>query len=154
MPIKVKTNLKSVLKVTEDVKNRFNEEITSGSIGYELIRTIQDLIRKGISPVEGKGRFQRYSQSYRTAIKKGYVKKRGVSPVDLFVTGEMLGSLKAINQGKKVILKFDDKKARYHQDGTDKMPERRVLPEKAGEKFTKRVTQLILKALKNAARRK
>lgn len=154
MPIKVKTNLKSVLKVTEDVKKKFNEEVTKGSIGYELIRTLQDLIRKGISPVEGKGRFQRYSKSYRESIKKGYVKKRGVSPVDLFVTGEMLGSLKAVNKGSKVILQFDDEKARYHQDGTDKMPERRILPEKAGEKFTKRVTQLILKALKFATKRK
>lgn len=154
MPIKVKTNLKSVLKVTEDVKKKFKENLISGSIGYELIRTIQDLVRKGISPVDGRGRFQRYSQSYRDAIKKKWVNKKKVSPVDLFLTGEMLGSLELKSKQNSVSLVFNDKKARYHQDGTDKMPMRRLLPEKKGELFTKRITQLIIKALKASLKRK
>lgn len=153
MPIKVRTNIKSVLKITEEVKAKFNDEISSGPIGYELIRTLQDLIRKGISPVEGEGRFQRYSDSYRKAIKDGSVEKRGVSPVDLYLTGEMLGSLRVIKKNGKTVVEFEDKKARFHQDGTDKMPIRKVLPEKRGEKFTKRVTQLILKALRAAIKK-
>lgn len=155
MPIKVKADLKAVLKVTEDVKKRFRNEVTAGAIGYELVRTIQDLVRKGISPVEGQGRFQRYSQSYRDAIKAGYVKgKRSVSPVNLTKTGEMLGSVESVEKGGKVFVRINDKKARYHQDGTDKMPMRRILPENSGETFTKRITQLILKALKKSIKGK
>lgn len=154
MPIKIKSDIKAVLKVTEDVKKRFRREISAGSIGYELVRTIQDLVRKGISPVDKQGRFQRYSDSYRKAIKKRWIKKRGVSPVNLTLTGEMLGSLESVESGKSVFLRFNDRKARYHQDGTSKMPMRRLLPEMKGEVFTKRITQLILKALKKSIRGK
>jgi hypothetical protein len=154
MPVKVKTNLKSVLKVTDDVRKRFKSNLSSGSIGYELVRTIQDLVRKGISPVEGQGRFKRYSDSYRKAIKNKWIDKRRISPADLYLTGEMLGSLEIKENQRSVSLIFTDKKARYHQDGTDKMPMRRLLPEKISEVFTKRITQLILKALKLSLRRK
>lgn len=154
MPIKIKSDIKAVLKVTEDVKKRFRREISAGSIGYELVRTIQDLVRKGISPVDKQGRFQRYSDSYRKAIKNKWIKKQGVSPVNLTLTGEMLGSLESVESGNKVFLRFNDKKARYHQDGTSKMPMRRLLPEMKGELFTKRITQLILKALKKSIKGK
>lgn len=154
MPIKVKTNIKSVMKITERVKESFKVEMTTGSIGLEFVKAIQNLIKKGISPVEGFGRFQRYSDSYRNSIRNKSIDKKTVSPVNLFLTGEMLESLRAIRKNDKVFVEFTDEKARYHQDGSDKMPMRRVLPEKRGEKFTKRVQQLIMKALKKAIREK
>lgn len=154
MPIKVKADLKSVLKVTEDVKKRFNKEVSDGAVGYELVRTIQDMIKKGISPVDGQGRFERYSDSYRTAIKAKRVQgKTTVSPVNMYQTGEMLGSLRALQKGSKVIIEFTDKKAAYHQFAEGSMPVRKLLPQN-GESFTKRITQLILKALKKAIKEK
>jgi len=153
MPVKVRADLKAVEKVVDDVKKRYRKEVTTGAIGYELIRVIQDLIRKGISPVDKYGRFQRYSDSYRKAIKKKWVEKQGVSPVNLKLTGEMLGSIRTFEKGEKLYLEFEDKKAWYHQDGTSKMPQRKLVPEE-GETFTKRITQLLLKALKKAVKEK
>jgi hypothetical protein len=69
-----------------------------------LSNEIKDSISKGISPVEGEGRFQGYSDSYLEQIKKqtGYLKGSGKRkrPVNLFVTGTMLNSLK-----KRITLK-------------------------------------------------
>jgi hypothetical protein len=155
MPVKIKTDLKVVKKLNEEVKAKFRKEITTGSFGYELIRTIQDIIRKGISPVDGEGRFQRYSDSYRSAIKKGYLgSNKRPSPVSMFLSGEMLGSLKLIEKGKRLFLQFDDKKAAWHQNGKGKLPKRKLLPSKRGETFNKRIVQIIIKALKQAVRKK
>lgn len=153
MPIKIKSDLKATTELVKNVKTKWRREISTGSIGYELIRTIQDLVRKGISPVDKYGRFQKYSDSYRKAIKNRWIKKQRVSPVNLYLTGEMMGSLEAVESGEKLFLRFNDKKARYHQDGTSKMPQRKLFPEQ-GEVFTKRITQLILKALKKSVRGK
>ena len=155
MPVKIKTDFKVVKKLNEEVKTKFRKEITTGSFGYELIRTIQDIIRKGISPVDGQGRFQRYSDSYRNAIKKGYLgANKRPSPVSMFLSGEMLGSLKLIEKGKRLFLQFDDKKAAWHQNGEGRFPKRKLLPTKRGETFNKRIVQIIIKALKQAVRKK
>lgn len=155
MPVKIRTNLKVVKKLNDEVKAKFRKEITTGSFGYELIRTIQDIIRKGISPVDGQGRFQRYSDSYRNAIKKGYLgANKRPSPVSMFLSGEMLGSLKLIEKGKRLFLQFDDKKAAWHQNGKGNLPKRKLLPSKRGETFNKRIVQIIIKALKQAVRKK
>jgi hypothetical protein len=154
MPVRVRADLKALLKVTEDVKKRFRKEVTNGAIGYEMVRTIQDLIDKGISPVDGEGRFEKYSDSYRNAIKAGRVEgKKTVSPVDMYVTGDMMGSLQSVERNGRVFVEFTDEKASYHQEGNSKLPQRKLLPEE-GESFTKRITQLILKALRKATRNK
>jgi hypothetical protein len=155
MPVKIKTNLKVVKNLNDKVKSEFRKEITKGSFGYELIRTIQDIIRKGISPVDGEGRFQRYSDTYRAAIRKGYLgTNKRPSPVSMFLSGEMLGSLKLIEKGKRLFLQFGDKKAAWHQNGEGKLPKRKLLPSKRGETFNKRIVQIIIKALKQAVRKK
>ena len=155
MPVKIKTNLKVVKNLTDEVKSKFRKEITSGNVGYELVRTVQDIIRKGISPVDKEGRFQKYSDSYRKAIKKGYLgSSKRPSPVSMFLTGEMLGSLKFIERGKRLFLQFDDKKALWHHEGKGRLPKRRLLPTRRGDTFNKRITQIIIKALKNAVRKK
>lgn len=155
MPVKIKTDLKVVKKLTEDVKSKFRKEITDGQVGYELVRTVFDTIRKGLSPVDGEGRFQRYSDSYRKAIKKGYLgSDKRPSPVSMYLSGEMLGSLKFVEKAKKLYLQFDDKKALWHHEGKGRLPKRRLLPTKRGSSFNKRITQIIIKALKNAVRKK
>lgn len=155
MPVKVKSNLKSFKKITERVKFNFRKEISTGQIGYELLRTIQDTIRKGISPVDGEGRFQRYSDSYRTAIKKGYLgSNKRPSPVSMFLTGEMLGTLRYVQKASRLFLQFDDKKAFWHHEGKGRLPKRRLLPTVSGSDFNKRITQIIIKALKSAVRKK
>jgi hypothetical protein len=154
MPVKVKTDFKALSKLTGNVKKEFGREVTVGAIGYELVRTLQDLIMKGISPVFGAGRFKGYSDSYRKAIKSGRVKgKRNISPVTMRLTGEMLGSLRSVVRSGRVFIEFTDKKAAYHNFGKGNLPERKLLPQD-GEAFTKRITQLILRALRQAIRKK
>jgi hypothetical protein len=155
MPIKIRTNLKVLKKLTEDVRENFRKEITNGGVGYELVRTIQDIIRKGISPVEGEGRFQKYSASYRKAIKKGQLgQNKRPSPVSMFLTGEMLGSLRFVEKNKRIFIQFDDKKAFYHQKGKGNLPRRKLLPSGLFDTFNKRITQIIVLALKRSVRKK
>lgn len=153
MPVKVKTNLKTLEKLTSDVRGRFRKELTNGDIGYTLIRTLQDIIKKGLSPVEGEGRFQKYSESYREAIRRGDFKDKRPAPVNMTQTGEMLGSLKVEEKGEKVYLVFDDKKAYWHQNGKGKLPVRKLLPVGRFEGFNKRIIDLLVKALKKAIKK-
>jgi hypothetical protein len=85
-----------------------------------LSNEIKDSISKGISPAEGEGRFQGYSDSYLEQIKKqtGYLKGSGKRkrPVNLFVTGTMLNSLKKRITLKGFVLWFTSPIAKYHND--------------------------------------
>ncbi len=107
-----------------------------------LVLLIRAQIRKGISPVEKIGRFTKYSDSYRSAIKKGYgeaeKKNKQVSPVNMTLDGEMLESLSSEPKGEGVRLFFEDKKASFHNDqGAGKSKTiRRLLPTEPGEQFT------------------
>lgn len=155
MPVKIKTDLKVLEKLTTNVRENFRKEITSGDAGYELIRTLQEIISKGISPVDGYGRFQRYSDSYRDAIKAKQVPlKVDVSPVNLYQTGDMMGSLECVEEGGKAYIRFNDEKAAYHQKGGGNLPQRKLLPIGSREKFNKRIMDLIVRALKKATKRK
>jgi len=154
MPIKIKTDLKTLRKLTDDVRKKFTQELETGEVGRELITAILNLISKGISPVEGANRFQRYSQSYRDAIKKKYIKdKIKVSPVTMKKTGEMQDSLKFVIKGRSTFLQFDDKKAYWHNEGKGNLPKRKLLPNKGSEKFTPRILSKIVKALRKATRK-
>jgi hypothetical protein len=153
-----------------------------------LKTAIPDFIRKGVSPV--KGRFQKYSESYRDAIKgktafwtskngkiqsistvsnkdlkslrastdarkqnranKDFIKQHNshlsgkkVSPVNLTLTGKMLNSFKVKIRNNKISLFFSDKKAAYHNNGTDKIPRRAMLPTESGEEFNRNITLRI-----------
>jgi hypothetical protein len=154
MPIKVKYDLKKLQEVPKIIKENYVQEITSGSSSDELIRIIRETIKKGLSPVNGWGRFEKYSQSYREKIKEGYLGDKKVSPVNMTLTGKMLDSLRLFVRNGKALLQFDDKKALWHNDGTNKLPERKLLPTGSSDKFNKRITDLLVSALKKAAAKK
>ena len=79
-----------------------------------------------------------------------------VSPVNLKVTGEMQKTLSY--DEKTGILLANHERWSYHNDGTDKIPERRLLPNRTGERFNRRIdqkiTEALLKALKLDSRSK
>ena len=109
-------------------------------------RNVKDIILNeilsGKSPVKGKT-FKKYSP--------GYSKLKGrEKPVDLFLTGTMLESLK-INKIKKsqVRLSFTDKKARWHNRGEGNNPVRRIMPRK-GEVFKTKIMAKIIREFKKA----
>lgn len=107
-----------------------------------FVLAVRAQIRKGISPVAQIGRFIRYSESYRSAIKKQYgdasKKERQVSPVNMTLSGEMMNSLKTEKSGSGQRLFFEDKKAIFHDaQGAGKSKTiRRLLPTQNGETFT------------------
>jgi hypothetical protein len=154
VPIKVKSNLKSAKQITQEIKDKFVKEISTGESNYELIRILQDVIRKGLSPVDGEGRFEKYSASYKRAIKKGDLgPEKKPSPVSMYLTGEMLGSLRVVEKNGKAILEFEDEKAVYHQKGKGKLPVRKLLPTGRFETFNKRILQVLINALKKAVKK-
>lgn len=112
---------------------------------------IRRSIEKGVSPVQGGGRFKRYSDSYRKAIKNDYEsvkEKHGKqSPVDMTLTGDMLKSLDIVDSKPGTVrLEFDDPKAYYHNNsGAGKSRViRRLLPDREGEKFSRSVQLTVL----------
>ncbi len=115
MSFKFKSNLSAIkdLKLAvEDIKQEFVK--TSSEKVLDII--VNTHIKKGISPVEGVGRYEKYSKSYREAIKAGryseYSKK--TSPVNLTLSGKMLDSFKVVPTAKGIGITVSDKKFDYH----------------------------------------
>ena len=120
----------------------------------DVIVIIKDLITKGVSPVQGGGRFKRYSQSYRDAIDGegdiGKAKSGKKSPVDMTLSGEMMDSLNSVDKSGKVFIEFDDPKAVFHNDagaGKSKVI-RRLLPNRDGESFSRNVQRRIYEIIR------
>lgn len=138
---------------TRDIKI-FKKEAKEG--GAEVLReeTLKS-IRRGVSPVRGFGRFEPYSETYKTAIKKKrYPGKRRIRPINLTLTGEMLKSIFSKVKKNSVIIGFDNKLADIHNRlgaGKSKVV-RRLLPTNEGEKFTRKITSELSKRLTKIAK--
>ncbi len=159
MPIKVKRDLSGINSLIPEIRknsrNKFKREVKEMIIEH---------ISKGISPVErggkdstsGQARYEPYSDSYKDRIK--YIPNKKERPVNLKVTGKLHKSLKSRLTKNGVAFWFSDKKAKYHdKEGAGKSKViRRMLPRK-GEQFSKTITKKIFdileKAVKKAARR-
>ena len=177
-----------------------------------IVKAIKEFILRGISPVKGQVRYDKYSDSYRDQIKmnkaflrnkKGgifvieklssaeldtyragdearadnlineyYIKElnehllkanKKVSPVNLKVSGDLLNSLTATRNERGVLIKFDDKKAKYHDiDGVGRARTlRRLLPNTGGrdgeafnDRLLRNIKQLYERSIQKFARRK
>ena len=120
---------------------------------------LQD-IATGISPVQGKGKLQKYSDGYIDQIEKGKFKNtigtKRISPVNLRLSGDLTRSLKAyaagVGRNFRLVLSWEHFLAVIHNTrgaGKSKVI-RRMLPTQKGEKFNRRITQVILSELKKA----
>ncbi len=67
--VRVKVDTSKLKKNLEKVNPAISK-----SIAISAPQFILESIKKGVSPVAGFSRFKKYSQSYKNAIKKGYVK--------------------------------------------------------------------------------
>lgn len=130
---------KDFLSIYRNIKDNFGIQV-----GPIIKEAITDFLSKGISPVEGKGRFVKYSSSYTSAILNGrYVKfGKAVRPVNLKLTGKLHNSIKIRPTASGLTIWFSDKKAEYHQNGTSKMPQRKLLPDD-GELFSQAINEKI-----------
>lgn len=120
------------------------DEKTAKRVGIDVIEEMKSLISKGISPIQGNGKFPKYKNPARYPGKR---KPR--SPVNLKLTGKFLNALShRITQedfGKGTELFFadkQDKKERGHREGANGQPERPIMPSVKGEKFTKIIRDL------------
>ncbi len=120
----------------------FIDGTTEKAIGRAIVDGAKELIESGQSPVRGYGRFEVYSDSYKDQIKGPYGKKlsKTVRPVNLYATGEMLDGYDFRRKDELTIevgmVSGSDERKRiagYHNDGTEKMPARPIVPEKDEE---------------------
>jgi hypothetical protein len=112
----------------KDVASRTTAEIAK----HEVLKAISD----GKSPVRGEGNYQKYSDSYKKAIRGGRLGNKSVRPVNLKVSGKMLNSIKTRITKTGFVLWFSSSIAKYHdKEGAGKSKViRRMLP-RDGEKF-------------------
>jgi hypothetical protein len=114
------------------------------------IKPKTDVVRKELygKQANKKGLFKQGSHSkisFKTRLfQKGLGQGKLKSPVNLSVTGVMLGTLNATVNENHVELKFNSPIAKYHNEGTNKIPRRPLLP-KDGEEFS----SLIMKKLRD-----
>jgi len=178
--VKVQNNkiVQAVPKLVVEVRKEFSARAPK-AIRQALLRDIT----KGISPVEGEGKFKKYSTSYKQAIwGRGMYRNIGgktvyfegvedpnfsaasptkrASPVTLRLTGQLHNALKVFTTGgfaKSFRLIFDwrDKLADIHnRRGAGKSKAvRRMLPTKSGEEFNNTITEEILTRLERAAKK-
>lgn len=159
-------------KISKSVKAFYRE------VAAILPNVIADNIRKGISPVEGVGRFKQYSPSYVKTIEfnrksekkniktnekrlskgKDAIDSRNgktaqmfrgklKSPVNLFLSGKMMASLKSILGQNEVTIVFESPIAKYH-NGEGRV-DRPLLPTD-GRNFSSLIMKKLKDILKNS----
>ena len=131
---KTKFNFRKLKKLVDQSRD---------DLGEVLIKSITREIEGGRSPVAKKGRFQRYSESYREQIRKGALadRRKRRSPVNLKVTGELLKSIFWKQSRKGIRVGFDNPLADIHNrlGASKKKVIRRMLPTNKGETFSKSI---------------
>lgn len=151
---KVRVDLSQAVKQLNEFNNAGIKQAA-----VELEKQIIKEISQGRSPVKQANprRFQRYSDSYRKAIKKNrYGSTKRVSPVNLKLTGKLLKSLFSRPIGSnRIRIGFDNKLADIHnRRGAGKSGVvRRMLPTRAGETFTDSIFKSVLARLDKIANR-
>lgn len=110
-------------------------------------------IEGGRSPIDGQGRFVKYSDSYKKQIKAGRYKGKKPRPVNLKLTGDLLKSLfvKLIRGGFRI--GFDNELADIHnKQGAGKSKTiRRMLPTNKGEQFNRSIRKRVREVLTQTA---
>ncbi len=150
MGVKIKKNFKDLENLIPKIRKEF---LRRSKRELETL-IVDNSISKGISPVEGKGKFQKYSKSYKDAIKAGRYAKysKTISPVNMKLSGEMLESFDVKENGNSLKVSFDHELAEIHNDkgaGQSKVI-RRLLPNKQGERFKASILRGILDLLDSA----
>jgi len=160
MAIDVKFKLDDIVtakrktKILNDIRKEFGKHGPQGAK-----EAILDDVSRGISPVRGKGKYDKYSDSYKTAIRKGrytrYAKK--ISPVNLLLSEKLHKALEVFTKGKtsygfKMVSRWRHKLFDIHNTkgaGKSKVI-RRMLPTKKNELFNRKIMMAIQTELKKA----
>lgn len=141
--------------------DKFIDDTTVNAIGNVIVDEAKRLISEGQSPVRGEGRFAAYKDR-----KKYPGKLKPARPVNLYLSGDMLKGFSfrkkdenSIEVGMVDGTKRDKDIAGYHNEGTENMARRAMVPQKSEEwtitimraireEFGKRLETLIKKSNK------
>jgi hypothetical protein len=126
------------------------DDATAKKVGIEVTKEMKTLIAKGISPIEGSGKFPRYKNP-----QKYPGDRKAKSPVNLKLLGDFLNALtyrvKAGPFGKITEIFYGNNqsiKEEGHRKGTGGQPERPTLPSEKGEDFTRTIKEIYTEAYK------
>jgi len=115
------------------------DQRTAEQVGVQVIKEMKSLVSKGISPIDGEGKFPKYKnpQKYPGS-------RKAKSPVNLKLSGDFLNALShrltAESFGKGTELFFSngqDIKEIGHRDGARGQPERPIMPSEKNEQFVR-----------------
>lgn len=128
-----------------ELKKPINRD-TAIAVNKAVIAEMKDMITKGISPIEGTGRFPGYKNP-----KKYPGKKKPKTPVNLTLTGKMLKALKGFveptKSGYASVIQYtggEEVKEEGHREGANKQPKRPTIPLiNKGENFAQRILRVI-----------
>lgn len=146
MDFKLKFTLDGIRHMIPDIVRSFQKSAPP-LVKEQVVKEI----KAGKSPVEGQGRFQKYSDSYDAAIRSGQYKQYGKRsrPVNLFLSGKLIGSYTSRSTPGGITVGFKHKLFDIHnRQGAGKSHVvRRMLPTENGEIFSRTITQKIMKML-------
>lgn len=115
---------------------QLNDGRMQDDVGRVVIDKAKNRISRGLSPVKGEPAFEKYANP-----EKYPGKRKAKSPVNLNLSGKMLKDF-GFRRGENGSTEFTmiggeetEKRAGYHNDGTDKMAKRRFIPDD-GQTFT------------------
>lgn len=158
---KTKVNLTALKKLLDGIPKEA-ALASNRAIAAILEKKIKDLISKGISPIEGDGRFPAYKaqleknkKKYPDSVKKKFPNKRR-RPVNLFLSGRFLKELKAIPKRINLIAvgffsPYGQKLEQGHREQANGQGYRPIIPDTdAGEDFALSIKALILKAYRDS----
>ena len=131
----------------EGLKKPINKE-TAESLGLQVVLQMKKLIKSGISPIKGNGRFPRYKNpdSYPGD-------RKPKSPVNLELTGQMLDALtpstKPSKSGHASVISYEgieaNKKESGHRAGVNGQPKRPTIPiDRQGESFAATIERIVI----------
>lgn len=152
MGVNVKINTKDLEDMVPRIKKAFIE-VAKDEL-QEII--VEENIKLGLSPVQGEGKFERYSESYKDAIKAGRYKEFGksISPVNLKLSGNLLDSFFVKRKGDSLVVGFSDKLADIHTNqGAGKSKTIRKMLPGDGESFKTSIVTKIIALLQDAVDR-
>jgi hypothetical protein len=152
------TALINLRKFVKDIPKSIDDRTTK-IIALSVREKMLDLISRGISPILGNGRFPGYKRAgdkdgYPKNVRKKFPDKRN-RPVNLFLSGDFLESIKA--SGRNLIVKIEitgsknKLKEQGHRERAGGQPARPIIPSE-NEEFNATIKQMILKMMKAAVK--
>lgn len=154
---KVKVDISGLSKSIKKFERDAVVEARKSNLDTIIRDEILERIAKGRSPVKNGGNFEKYSDSYKKQIRRRRYPGKSIRPVNLKLSGKMLKSLfvKIRSNAARLVytIGFNSEIAEYHNDGTNKMPARRLLPTKKGETLAKPILTIIRRILEQSVNR-